>query len=234
MTPQQMLPQSIIERVLHRRGKLNILDTLRSRKTALLAIDLQNAYLAEDQPGYFHAGRRIIGNVNRLAAALRARGGSVVWIRNTLGLEVLQDWPVYGSLRRDGLREDMLRALTQGSLGHQLWAELDVSEQDLVLNKRRYSAFISGSSDIDAQLRARGVDTLIIAGVLANVCCESTARDAMMLNYHVVMAADATAAHSQEEHVATLSNILFAFGDVMDTDEIIERLWNTVTEEKRA
>jgi ureidoacrylate peracid hydrolase len=229
-----MLPQSIVERVLRRRGKLNILDYLPSRKTALLAIDLQNAYLVEDQPGYLQAGRGIIGNVNRLAAAVRARSGFVVWIRNTLGIEVLQQWPVYGSLRREGLREDMLQALAEGSPGHQLWSELDVSAQDLVLNKRRYSAFISGSSDIDAQLRARSVRTLIIAGVLANVCCESTARDAMMLNYHVVMAADATAAHTQEEHVATLSNILFAFGDVMDTDEIIERLSDSVTEEDRA
>ncbi len=219
-----MLPTSIIERVLRRRGKLHILDFLPTRKTALLAIDLQNAYLAEGQPGYFQAGSGIIGNVNRLAAAVRAGSGIVVWIRNTLGIEVLQQWPVYSSLRREGLREEMLRALTDGSPGHQLWAELDVSKQDLVLNKCRYSAFISGSSNIDAQLRARGVEILIVAGLLANVCCESTARDAMMLNYHVVMAADATAAHTQDELVATLANILFAFGDVMDTDEIIKRL----------
>ncbi len=229
-----MLPPSIIERVLRRRGKLNILDSLPSRKTALLAIDLQKAYLAEDQPGYFQGGRGIVGNVNRLAAAVRARSGFVVWIRNTLGIEVLQQWPVYNSLRREGVREDMLQALAEGSSGHQLWTELDVGEQDLVINKRRYSAFISGSSDIDAQLRARSVDTLIIAGVLANVCCESTARDAMMLNYHVVMAADATAAHTQDELVATLANILFAFGDVMDTDEIIERLSDHVAEKDGA
>ena len=63
-----MLPRSIVERVLRRRGKLNILDTFPPRKTALLAIDLQNAYLAEDQPGYLQAGRGIISNVNRLAA----------------------------------------------------------------------------------------------------------------------------------------------------------------------
>jgi ureidoacrylate peracid hydrolase len=49
------------------------------------------------------------------------------------------------------------------------------------------------SSDIDAQLRSRGIDTLLIAGTATNVCCESTARDAMMLDYRVIMLSDANA-----------------------------------------
>ena len=180
--------------MLLRRGKLNILESLPTRKTALLAIDLQNAYLAEDQAGYVQRGRGIIGNVNRLAAAVRARSGLIVWIATRWVQRCFSSGLFITVSGVKAFAGGMLRALTEGSPGHQLWRELDVGQQDLVLNKRRYSAFIFGSSDIDAQLRALSVDTLIIGGVLANVCCESTARDAMMLNYHVVMAADATAA----------------------------------------
>ena len=65
---------------------------------------------------------------------------------------------------------------------------------------------------------------MIVTGTVTNTCCESTARDAMMLNYKTVMVSDANAAASDEEHNASLANILRIFGDVMSTDEVIERL----------
>jgi ureidoacrylate peracid hydrolase len=92
------------------------------------------------------------------------------------------------------------------------------------VKKIKYSAFIAGSSDIDAQLRSRGIDTLLIAGTATNVCCESTARDAMMLDYRVIMLSDANATLTDEEHAATLNSFLMFFGDVMTVDEAISRL----------
>ena len=72
-----------------------------------------------------------------------------------------------------------------GDFGHAFYPGLDVAEGDLRVRKIRFSALIQGSSDLDAILRARGIDTLIVVGTATNVCCESTARDAMMLNYKI-------------------------------------------------
>ena len=68
---------------------------------------------------------------------------------------------------------------------------------------------------------------MIITGTLTNVCCESTARVAMMLNYRVLMAADANATLTAEAHRAALMNILFVFGELQTTDEVIGMLGST-------
>jgi ureidoacrylate peracid hydrolase len=85
----------------------------------------------------------------------------------------------------------------------QLWPELDVRAEDAVIDKVRFSAFTPGASGLDALLRGLGIDTVIVSGTLTNCCCESTARDAMQLNYRVLIAADANAALSDAEHAAT-------------------------------
>ena len=74
------------------------------------------------------------------------------------------------------------------------------------------------------QLRQRGTDNLLVTGTTTNVCCESTVRDAMMLDYRVVMLSDANAALTDEEHAASLNNCMIFFGDVMNTDEAIAKL----------
>jgi ureidoacrylate peracid hydrolase len=99
-----------------------------------------------------------------------------------------------------------------------------VKPQDLIVVKNRYSAFIQGSSNLEQVLRERGIDTVLITGTVTNVCCESTARDAMMLDYRVVMVSDGNASLTDEEHAASLNNFLIFFGDVMTTDEAAARL----------
>jgi ureidoacrylate peracid hydrolase len=99
-----------------------------------------------------------------------------------------------------------------------------VRPEDALIVKKRFSAFIQGSSDINHVLHAAGIDTVIIAGTVTNVCCESSARDAMMLNYRVVFVADATAALSDAEHNATLINMVRVFADVRTANEVIGML----------
>ena len=74
----------------------------------------------------------------------------------------------------------------------------------------------------------RGLDTVLIAGTVTNVCCESSARDAMMTNFRVVMVSDANAAMTQDEHDASLIALYLSFADVMDTDMVVGRLETTV------
>jgi ureidoacrylate peracid hydrolase len=117
-----------------------------------------------------------------------------------------------------------IESMTEGSVGHQLYPELDIKPGDTIVQKYRFSAFLPESSDLAVRLRAGGYDTVLIAGTVTNVCCESSARDAMMMSFKTVMVSDANAANSDEEHNASLVNFYVTFGDVMDTAYLIERL----------
>ncbi len=112
-------------------------------------------------------------------------------------------------------------ALVKGTEGHRIWKELDVVDGEPVIEKTKFSALVQGSSDLDAFLRERGIDTLLITGCLTDVCCESTARDGMMLNYRVVMVTDANAADTDADHNAALCAVYSTFGDVMPTDMVV-------------
>ena len=118
----------------------------------------------------------------------------------------------------------MRRAFTPGDFGHAFYPSLEVRPGDLTVRKTRFSAFIQGASDLDAILRKRGIDTVIIVGTATNICCESTARDAMMLNYKVFFVSDANACDTDEEHNATLGIMMVMFADVRATDEMIALL----------
>jgi ureidoacrylate peracid hydrolase len=214
------IDETILAQVKAQRGRLNRYDRLIGPKTALVVIDLQNVFMLPGMPVEVSAARDIVPNVNKLAAATRAAGGKVVWVKMCLEGQT-EAWRVFfeGDPRRATLSE-----LTPGAHGFELYADLDVKPADPILIKRRYSAFIQGSSDIDRHLRDAGVDTVMIVGTLTNVCCESSARDAMMLNYRLLFVSDANAALSDAEHNATLGTILRVFGDVATTDEAIALL----------
>ena len=204
--------------------RMNCFDRIAPARTALVAIDLQNAFTLPDQVfGNPHACD-IIPAVNRLAAAQRAAGGQVVWTRQTISRVPSTAYPPWQYDAADPFVARALAALSPGADGHALHAGLEIHPTDLVVDKYRYSAFIRHGSDLDEQLRVLGIDTLIIAGTLTNVCCESTARDAYMLGYRVLFAADATAAVTDAEHHAALLNLCLNFADVRDTDALLAML----------
>ena len=214
------IAEEVVAQVIAQRGKLTRYERLAGPGTALVVIDLQNVFMLPGMPVEVPMAREIVPNVNRLAAAVRAAGGKVVWVKMSLEKQS-QAWSVFfDSAAR---RAEQLE-LQPGARGFELYAGLEVRPEDAVLVKRRFSAFIQGSSEIDSFLRAAKIDTILIAGTLTNVCCESSARDAMMLNYRVVFVADGTAALTDAEHNATLTTMLRVFGDVATTDEVMQRL----------
>jgi ureidoacrylate peracid hydrolase len=216
------IPQSVIDRVIKRRGRAHIHDDLDPAKTALIVVDLQNAFmLPEVAHSLCEMAPKIVPNVNRLAGAVRAHGGTVVWIQTTCTDETRESWATYFALSRPEQNARRMMALAAGSKGHALWSELDVRPDDPIVEKNRFSAFIQGSSNLAEVLRERGLDTLLITGTLTGVCCESTARDAMMLNFKTVMVSDGNAAVTDEDHNASLTSFYLTFGDVMSTDEVI-------------
>ena len=219
------IPQTVVDRVIARRGKEHVYDDLDPARTALIVVDMQNAFML---PGVAHAlikmAPEIVPNINRLARAMRAAGGTVVWIVTTYTKEADTEWSAYYGLSTPIHGAKRSAALTKGSKGHQIWASLEVEPDDPIVEKKRFSAFIQGSSELDKVLSERGIDTLLITGTVTGVCCESTARDAMMLNYKVVMVTDGNAAYNDEEHNAALTAFYASFGDIMPTEMLVEIL----------
>lgn len=219
------IPQSVVDDVVRSRGREHVFDTLDPAKTALIVVDMQNGFMLK---GVAHAlceeAIEIVPNINRLAEAVRRTGGMVVWIQTAATEETLQSWSVNVEMNGPERTAQRFASLGPGTEGYELWAGLDVKLRDLRIQKTRFSAFIQGSSNLEAVLRAREIDTVIITGTVTNVCCESTARDAMMRNFRTIMVTDANAATSDELHNASLSAFYLKFGDIMPTDMIIASL----------
>jgi ureidoacrylate peracid hydrolase len=210
------------ERVMLRRGGVAVFDRLSPRRTAHVVVDLQNGFMAPGQVAEVPVARAIVPNVNRISAALRAAGGLVVFTKHTADTEAIRTWSVhFDHFFTPERRARFIEAFTPGNPGHALWPELDVAEQDMVVLKRRFSAFVPGSSDLHVRLQERGVDTLIISGTQSQVCCEATARDAMMMNYKVFFITDACATMTDAEQGGTLSAMAYNFCDVRDTQSVM-------------
>ena len=218
------IAQSALDRMKTRMGKMHPFDTIDPAKTALLVVDMQNYFVKEGHQGEVPLAREIVPNINRLATELRGRGGHVVWIRNGTR-DTRESWSNYhGYLQKPERAERRLKAMDIGEDGYAYWHGNDIRPEDAQITKNRYSAFIHGSSDVEHHLRDRGIDTLLITGTATNVCCESTARDAMMLNFKVVLVSDGLATHTDDEHNATLSAFYGQFGDVQTVDELVQSL----------
>jgi len=220
--PKAEIRREIVERVLARRGRLHLFESLDPKRTALLVIDMQNAFVAPGAPIEVPTARAIVAPINRLAAELRRRGVTIVWVAHENRADG-RDWAgFFDAFVAPGRRAEAAAALAAGSRLQQLWPELQVGSGDLRVAKNRYSPLIK--SDLDRKLRERGIDTLLLAGTKTNVCVECTARDAMMLDFKVVLLSDCTAALSDEEQRATLENVIQQFGDVCTAEEALALL----------
>jgi len=218
--------QQVIDRVMARRGKLHLFDRLDPACTALVVIDMQNTFLRPGAPVEVPQGREIVPNINRLSAALRKLGVQVIWVTHANSSPGgMSDWSgFFDNFVADDVRTKTIAGLEPGAEGQKIWPDLDVAATDAQIFKNRYSALISGASSLERQLRSQGIDTILIAGTKTNVCCESTARDAMMIDFKTVMLSDCCAALSDEEHRATLETFIQQFGDVMTVDEALAAL----------
>jgi ureidoacrylate peracid hydrolase len=198
-------------------------------KTALLIIDMQRCFTEEDGLFFVPEAKEKISTINTVVDACRDCGIQIVWVvrhpNRVDGLDIAQE-------------KDFLPGLvgapsgyTEGGWGVELAGEMHKHPHDLIVPKTRYSAFISGSSHLDRILRYRGIDTVIIVGVATNVCCGTTARDAMMLDYKVVFVSDANASFGEQTeggygpgivHEAELITLRSCFAMVCATRELLD------------
>jgi ureidoacrylate peracid hydrolase len=169
-------------------------------KTALIVIDMQNYFMEVGMAAEVPTAREIVPNINKLASKLRKAGGQVAWVISTFDEDTFKNWSVIKQLFSQSRCDAMIENLKKGAKGHALWSEFNLEDQDWT------------------------IDTLIITGTLTDVCCESSARDAMMLNFRPIMISDANAAACDEDHNNALNAMARLFADVLNTDQMLARL----------
>ncbi len=174
-----------------------------SKHAALLLIDLQN---------YFHQiVRPILKNLLKVIQSCRQKDIPIIFTqhghtdpRSDAG--ILGQW--WGEV------------IHQGTKDWQFLPEIKIESEDMILPKKRYSAFYE--TDLEKILRSKGIQDLIISGVMTNLCCETTARDAFMRDYRVFFLIDGTATGRDDHHLATLKNLGFGFAYLITCDELIQ------------
>jgi ureidoacrylate peracid hydrolase len=197
-------------------------------KTAHVIVDLQVGFMAPGSVAETPMNHQIMPNVNRISAAVRDAGALNIFIRFTYDPE----WKAFFGRFAPGRAEALGAAFSEGAEQHALWPDMDVQPGDLILDKTRFSAMIPGTCDLDAELKARGIDTLIVTGCVTNCCCESTIRDAMQMNYNIVLVQDGNAAASDADHNGAVADLYGLFGcDVLSADEVVSRLQAAMADE---
>ena len=187
--------------------------TLAPAHTALVVIDLQRG-IAE-APTAPHPGSDVVAHAAALAVALRAAGGTVVLVHVTPSVD-----------SRDALHPQTDTPAWQPGPRPADWAEiapeLGPEPGDLVITKRQWGAFYG--TELDLQLRRRGIDTILLAGISTNVGVETTARDAYERGYEQVFVEDAMAARNPDEHANTVRTLFSRIGRVRSTAEVLAAL----------
>jgi nicotinamidase-related amidase len=193
---------------------LNDFPALIPGRTALVNIDMQNAFVAEGQVFSNPHARDIVGRINALSQAMRAIGAPVIWTRQTYTIKGVGAAPGWHYDLSVPSVSQAVAALTAGSQGHALYPQMRLADSDIVIDKYRYGGFSCPVGRLHKALAERDVEMIVICGTLTNVCCESTAREAYMAGYKVIVVSDATAAVTDPEHNAALLNLRINFADV--------------------
>lgn len=215
----------LVERIIWRRGRLHTFETLEAASTALVVVDMQNAFMAPGAPLEIPMARDIVPAINRLADAVRRAGGHVIFLQMTQGPDKRDYWTILNEyVLSPDKGAELARALSKGAEGHALWPDLDVKPGDDIVLKNRFSGFCGTGGALAGLLRDKECDTVLIAGTVTNVCCESTAREAAMHDFKTVMVSNANASRSIEDDHRAYAAFIDAFGDVRTSDEVIALL----------
>ena len=174
--------------------------------TALLIVDMLKDFFDEGGAMVLEGGKALYRPHQKLLAAARAARMPVLWLNQSLPPD-------------DSLFEMRAVHCLAGSWGAEIVDELPVEESDIVIPKRRYSGFFQ--TTLDLSLRERGIDTVIVTGVVTNICVRSTVHDAFFLRYKVLVPEDLVMATSPQAQAVTLYDIDTHYGDVTKLDQVL-------------
>lgn len=183
--------------------------TMRPGAAALLVVDMLKDFCDPSGAMPLADADRLYPPIRALADAMRYTGQPVIWVADR---------------HQPDDREFAKRAThcLAGTTGAEIVDELPVRPDDLVVPKRRYSAFFS--TDLDLLLREREITCVVVTGVVTNICVRSTVHDAFFLGYDVLVCEDAVAATGPREQESSLWDIDTHFGEVTGHVDVIDRL----------
>ena len=207
------LNEKVVAKVFARRGRLHAYESLDPRKTALVVIDMMRASIELDD-----GCQEIVPNINRMAECVRNAGGHVAWVTAAPAKAISRGLVELVGAEHAKLFYDMAQIDDPRAT---LWPALDAKETDIHVMKSGASAFFPGKCALPDRLQERGIDTVLVTGTVTNVCCESSARDAVELGYRAIMVSDAMRGYAFGLHEASLTTFYRIFGDVRPTSEIL-------------
>ncbi|MFE1313277.1 hydrolase [Streptomyces sp. NPDC058755] len=184
-------------------------------RTALVVIDLQSGIVG--MPTQPYAAADVVARTTELADAFRARDLPVVLVR----VSFAPDW----ADAVPGRTERQARGLAFPEGWDVIVDELSGHPGDIHVTKHNWSALYG--TDLDVQLRRRGVTQIVLTGIATSIGVESTARDAYAHGYHVTLATDAMADSDAEAHRGSVERIFPRLGESGTTAEILELLAKT-------
>jgi isochorismate hydrolase len=179
--------------------------TVDPKHAVLLVIDMQN---------YFGPiARPVLGNILNVIQSCQQNKILIIFTQHG-----------HKDPAQDGgeLQEWWGQVILEGTEDWKFLPEIPIGPKDTVLSKKHYSAFLE--TDLDHILQSNKAREVIIAGVMTNLCCETTARDAFMRGYRIFFLIDGTATGRSEHHLATLINLGFGFASMITCDELIQNL----------
>lgn len=186
---------------------------LNREKAALMVVDMQKFFLEPSSPTFTCGGLAILKNIKRLIGVFRKAGRPVIFtqhVHHPDGMDAgIMAWWWEGMC-------------LEGSPESEIHAEIAPLPGEKVIQKHRYSAFFN--TDLDTILRGLKIEDIVMTGIMTNMCCESTTRDAYYRDYRVFFAADGTGSVTEEMHLASLLNLAFGFAWVTDIDTIAHQM----------
>ncbi|MBN1593596.1 MAG: isochorismatase family protein [Candidatus Coatesbacteria bacterium] len=181
--------------------------------SALIVIDMQRFFLDAASPTFTCGGVAILPSVKRVIDAYRRASRPVIFTQHVHHPGDL-DCGIMGWWWKGKCLE--------GSPESEIHADLAPMPFEKIVPKHRYSAFYN--TDLETVLRCLKVEDIVVSGIMTNMCCESTARDAYYRDYRVFFLADGTGSISEEMHLASLLNLAFGFAYVTTSDAIADQL----------
>jgi nicotinamidase-related amidase len=186
---------------------------LNQEKSALLIIDMQDFFLDPHSPTFTCGGLAILPVLTRLASVFREKNRPVIYTKHVHHPDNLDS----------GIMGWWWKGMCiEGSAESEIHHDITPLPSEKVIFKHRYSAFYN--TDLETILRCLKIEDLVISGIMTNMCCESTARDAYYRDYRVFFLADGTGSVNEEMHLASLLNLSFGFAYVTTADRIISEL----------
>ncbi len=179
---------------------------------ALLVVDMQGFFLDKRSHAFVPAGKAIVPNLRKLLDAFRKRGRPVFFTR----------FAVKAGEEKGSIGQWWGNSVEEGGPDSRIIPELAPVKGEIVLRKKSYDAF--RGTKLEAMLREKKIDTLLIAGVLTHLCCDSTARAAFERGFRVFLPVDALASYNEELHLAALKTLAHGFAVPCATEEAVKQL----------